>query len=115
GEPTGLTQSDRPCNLRGREGALSPFVFDVTGHHAIASEIHTAPPMHQTFQSGNVPHSGFSLCSFVPVMAGWHPREVPAPYAHFNVDSDELMFFCNPFYGAREGVVEEGTFPFHPG
>src|SRR2546429_663589 len=71
--------------------------------------------MHQTFQSGNVPHSGFSLCSFVPVMAGWHPLEVPAPYAHFNVDSDELMFFCNPFYGAREGVVEEGSFTFHPG
>jgi len=48
-------------------------------------------------------------------MAGWHPLEVPAPYAHFNVDSDELMFFCNPFYGAREGVVEEGSFTFHPG
>jgi homogentisate 1,2-dioxygenase len=25
------------------------------------------------------------------------------------------MFFCNPFYGAREGVVEEGSFTFHPG
>src|SRR5256885_7802202 len=55
------------------------------------------------------------LCSFVPVMAGWHPLEVPAPHAPFNVDSDELMFFCNPFYGAREGVVEEGSFTFHPG
>src|SRR5439155_1738112 len=83
-------------DLVGWEGALYPFVFDVKSHHGIAREIHTAPPMHQTFQSGNVPHSGFSLCSFVPVMAGWHPLEVPAPYAHFNVDSDELMFFCNP-------------------
>src|SRR5438445_701113 len=102
-------------DLAGWEGALYPFVFDIKSHHGIAREIHTAPPMHQTFQSGNVPQSGFSLCSFVPVMAGWHPREVPAPYAHFNVDSDELMFFCNAFYGAREGVIEEGSFTFHPG
>jgi len=115
GKITRITLGHHPFDLVGWEGALYPFVFDVKSHHGIAREIHTAPPMHQTFQSGNVPHSGFSLCSFVPVMAGWHPLEVPAPYAHFNVDSDELMFFCNPFYGAREGVVEEGSFTFHPG
>jgi len=115
GKITRITLGHHPFDLAGWEGALYPFVFDIKSHHGIAREIHTAPPMHQTFQSGNVPHSGFSLCSFVPVMAGWHPREVPAPYAHFNVDSDELMFFCNAFYGAREGVVEEGSFTFHPG
>ena len=115
GKITRITLGHHPFDLAGWEGALYPFVFDIKSHHGIAREIHTAPPMHQTFQSGNVPHSGFSLCSFVPVMAGWHPREVPAPYAHFNVDSDELMFFCNAFYGAREGVIEEGSFTFHPG
>src|SRR3989304_1248218 len=80
-----------PFGGGGWEGALSPFVFDVRSHHGIAREIHTAPPMHQTFQSGNVPNNGFSLCSFVPLMGGWHPKEVPAPYAHYNPDSDALM------------------------
>lgn len=115
GKITRITLGHHPFDLSGWEGALYPYVFDVKNHHGIAREIHTAPPMHQTFQSGNVPHDGFSLCSFVPVMAGWHPKEVPAPYAHYNVDSDELMFFCNPMYGARAGVVEEGSFTFHPG
>ena len=115
GRITRITLGHHPFDLVGWEGALYPYVFDVKSHHGIAREIHTAPPMHQTFQSGNVPHSGFSLCSFVPVMAGWHPKEVPAPYAHYNVDSDELMFFCNAMYGARAGVVEEGSFTFHPG
>ncbi len=115
GKVTRLTLGHHPFDVVGWEGALYPFAFDIHRHHGIAREIHTAPPVHQTFQSGNVPHSGFSLCSFVPVMAGWHPKEVPAPYGHYNVDSDELMFFCNPAYGARRGVIEEGSFTFHPG
>jgi homogentisate 1,2-dioxygenase len=115
GKITRITLGHHPFDVAGWEGALYPFVFDIHRHHGIAREIHTAPPMHQTFQSGNVPNNGFSLCSFVPLMSGWHPKEIPAPYAHFNADSDELMFFCNTSYGARKGVIEEGSFTFHPG
>ncbi len=110
-----LTMGHHPFDLIGWEGALYPFIFDINNHHAIAREIHTAPPAHQTFQSGQVPYNGFSLCSFVSQMEGWHEREIPAPYAHFNVDSDELMFFCNSSYGARKGVIREGSLTFHPG
>lgn len=92
-----------------------PFVFDIHNHHGIEREKHTAPPVHQTFQAGNVPNNGFSLCSFVPRMEGWHPKEVPAPYAHYNVDSDECMLFCNASYGVRKGVIQPGSFTFHPG
>ena len=104
-----------PFDLAGWEGALYPFGFDVKSHHGIAREIHTAPPMLQTFESGSLPHNGFSVCSFVPQMEGWNPKDVPAPYAHYNVDSDEVMFFSNTKYGARKGVIEEGSFTFHPG
>ena len=104
-----------PFDVVGWEGALYPFLFDVNNHHGIAREIHTAPPAHQTFQSGKVPDQGFSLCSFVPQVEGWHPRDVGAPYAHLNVDSDELMFFCNAAYGPRKGIVREGSLTFHPG
>ncbi len=115
GKVTEITLGHHPFCLVGWEGALYPFLFDINNHHGIAREIHTAPPVHQTFHSGLIPHMGFSLCSFVPQMEGWHEKEIPAPYAHYNVDSDEVMFFCNTSYGAREGVLKEGSFTFHPG
>lgn len=115
GKVSRMTMGHHPFDVSGWEGALYPFLFDVKSHHGIAREIHTAPPVHQTFQAGNVPNSGFSLCSFVPQMEGWHPKEIPAPYAHYNVDSDECMFFCNATYGARKGVIQPGSFTFHPG
>ena len=115
GRVTRLTLGHHPFDLVGWEGALYPFGFDIKNHHGIAREIHTAPPVHQTFQAGNPPYGGFSICSFVPQMEGWHPKEIPAPYAHFNVDSDECMFFSNVKYGARKGVIEEGSLTFHPG
>lgn len=115
GTITKTTLGHHPFDVTGWEGALYPYVFDIHNHHGIAREIHTAPPMHNTFQSGTVPHNGFSLCSFVPQMEGWHPKEVPAPYAHFNVDSDEFMFFCNASYGARKGIIQDGSVTFHPG
>lgn len=104
-----------PFDIAGWEGALYPFTFPIKNHHGIAREIHTAPPAHNTFQSGNVPHAGFSICSFVPQMDGWHPKEVCAPYAHMNVDSDEFMFFCNGSYGARKGIVRDGSVTLHQG
>ncbi|MDO8528206.1 MAG: homogentisate 1,2-dioxygenase [Deltaproteobacteria bacterium] len=115
GKVTKTTLGHHPFDVCGWEGALYPFVFPIKNHHGIAREIHTAPPVHQTFQAGNVPNNGFSLCSFVPQMEGWHPKDIPAPYGHFNVDSDECMFFCNVSYGARKGVIQEGSFTFHPG
>lgn len=115
GSVTELTLGHHPFDLCGWEGALYPFVFDINNHHGIAREIHTAPPAHQTFESGRVPYNGFSLCSFVPQPDGWHPKDVAAPYAHYNVDSDEVMFFCNTSYGARKGIIQEGSLTFHPG
>jgi homogentisate 1,2-dioxygenase len=110
-----LVLSHHPFDLTGWEGALYPYAFPILSHHGIARAIHTAPPMHETFETGNPPYSGFSVCSFVPQMEGWHPKDVPAPYAHYNVDSDEVMFFSNTSYGARKGFIREGALTFHPG
>ena len=115
GNITKLTLSHHPFDVVGWEGALYPFGFDIKNHHGIAREIHTAPPVHQTFQSGAAPHNGFSVCSFVPQMEGWHSKDIPAPYAHSNVDSDEVVFFSNASYGAREGLVKEGSITLHTG
>lgn len=114
GHLTEMVLGHHPFDVCGWEGALYPYVFDVANHHGIARSIHTAPPVHQTFQSGQAPYFGFSICSFVGQPDGWDKRDVPAPYAHFNVDSDEMMFFCNVNYGARKGVLQDGTMTFHP-
>ncbi|MBI5630140.1 MAG: homogentisate 1,2-dioxygenase [Elusimicrobia bacterium] len=115
GKVSKITLGHHPFDLSGWEGALFPFSFDSADHHSIAREIHTAPPTRQTFQSGNAPYNGFSVCTFRAQVEGWHPKDIPAPYAHYNVDSDELMFFSNTSYGARQGVIEPGSLTFHPG
>lgn len=115
GRVTQLTLGHHPFDVVGWEGALYPFVFNAHSHHDISREIHAEPPHHNTFQSGQIPYNGFSLCTFRTHMEGWHPHDVPAPYAHHNVDSDELMFFSNAHYGARKGVIQDGSFTFHPG
>jgi len=115
GSVTEMILGHHPFDVCGWEGALYPFTFPILNHHGIAREIHTAPPMHNTFQSGPIPQAGFSVCSFVPQMEGWHPKEVCAPYAHMNVDSDEFMFFCNGAYGARKGIVRDGSITLHQG
>lgn len=115
GQITELGFAHHPFDVCGWEGALYPYTFDVAHHYGIARAIHSAPPAHQTFQSGQAPYFGFAICSFVGQPEGWHPRDVAAPYAHFNVDSDEMMFFSNVNYGARKSVLKEGTMTFHPG
>lgn len=114
GRVSELTLSRHPFDLAGWEGSLFPFAFHILDHHGIAKATHAAPPMHQTFESGAAPHHGFAVCSFIPQPEGWDPREVPAPYAHSNVDSDELMFFSNASYGARKGVITDGALTYHP-
>jgi homogentisate 1,2-dioxygenase len=115
GRVTKLAATHHPFDLAGWEGALYPFSFDSADHHSIAREIHTAPPARQTFQAGQAPHNGFSICTFRSQIEGWHPKDIPAPYAHMNVDSDEVMFFSNTTYSAREGLIEPGSVTFHPG
>jgi homogentisate 1,2-dioxygenase len=112
---TELYLGHHPFDLIGWEGALYPWTFHTDDHHPLARRIHTAPPTRQTFQSGTAPHDGFAVCTFKGQIEGWHPGDTPAPYAHFNADSDEVMFFSNTSYGARKGAVEPGSFTFHPG
>jgi homogentisate 1,2-dioxygenase len=114
GAVTELTLGHHPFDLAGWEGSLYPFTFASADHHSLSREIHTAPPTRQTFQAGTAPHNGFSICTFRAQLEGWHPLDIPAPYAHFNVDSDEVMFFSNTNYGARKGVIEPGSMTFHP-
>ncbi|GIR22563.1 hypothetical protein CM15mP37_00680 [bacterium] len=74
----------------------------------ITGMIHQPPPVHQVFQA-----NGVVVCNFVPRLFDYHPLAVPAPYAHSNVDSDEILYYVDGNFMSRKGV-ETGSITFHP-
>jgi homogentisate 1,2-dioxygenase len=46
-------------------------------------------------------------------MLDFHPEAIKVPYNHSNVDSDEVMYYCDSKYTARRGIVE-GSITMHP-
>lgn len=66
------------------------------------------PPTHQVFAAG-----GFVICAFCPRMLDFHPQSIKVPYNHSNVDSDEVMYYCDSKYTARRGI-SEGSITMHP-
>jgi homogentisate 1,2-dioxygenase len=46
-------------------------------------------------------------------MLDYHPEAIVVPYVHSNVDSDEVLYYCNDKFGSRKGI-EEGSITLHP-
>jgi len=97
-----------PFDLIGWDGYVFPYAFSIHDFQPITGAIHMPPPIHQTFQ-GN----GFVVCSFCPRMLDYHPDAIPVPYNHSNVDSDEVLYYCNDKFGSRRGI-QEGSITLHP-
>ena len=97
-----------PFDLVGWDGFYFPFIFNIHDFMPITGKIHQPPPVHQTFQ-GN----GFVICSFVPRLFDYHPKSIPAPYAHSNVDSDEIIFYAEGQFMSRKDI-EKGSITYHP-
>ena len=97
-----------PCDIIGWDGYYYPWAFNINNFMPITGKIHQPPPVHQTFQA-----PGLVICSFAPRLFDYHPESIPAPYAHSNVDSDEILYYVNGNFMSREGV-EEGSITFHP-
>jgi homogentisate 1,2-dioxygenase len=97
-----------PLDVVGWDGYCFPYAFSIHDFQPITGQIHMPPPIHQTFV-GN----GFVVCSFCPRMLDYHPQAVAVPYAHSNVDSDEVLYYCNDKFGSRKGI-EEGSITLHP-
>ena len=63
------------------------------------------PPVHLTFTA-----PGFVICSFVPRLFDFHDEAIPIPYAHSNVDSDEVIFYVDGNFMSRKGSgIEAGS------
>ncbi|QKV97084.1 homogentisate 1,2-dioxygenase [Streptomyces sp. NA02950] len=100
-----------PFDVVGWDGCLYPYTFNIEDFEPITGRIHQPPPAHQVFEGEN-----FVICNFVPRKVDYHPRAIPVPYYHSNVDSDEVMFYCGGDYEARSGSgVGQGSLSLHPG
>lgn len=97
-----------PFDLVGWDGFYFPWIFNLNDFMPITGMIHQPPPVHQVFQA-----SGLVICNFVPRLFDYHPLAVPAPYAHSNVDSDEILYYAEGNFMSRKGI-ETGSITFHP-
>lgn len=98
-----------PCDVVGWDGYLYPWTFNIKNFEPITGRIHQPPPVHQTFAGPN-----FVVCSFVPRLFDYHPLSIPAPYAHSNIDSDEVLYYVHGEFMSRRGV-EFASITEHPG
>jgi homogentisate 1,2-dioxygenase len=97
-----------PLDVVGWDGYLYPWILNIGDFEPITGRIHMPPPIHQTFEGHN-----FVICSFVPRLYDYHPEAIPAPYAHSNVDSDEVLYYVEGNFMSRKGVKQE-SITLHP-
>jgi homogentisate 1,2-dioxygenase len=110
----GLTRyryAHHPFDVVGWDGCLYPHRLSIHDFEPITGRVHQPPPVHQTFAG-----PGFVVCSFVPRRLDYHPAAVPAPYNHANVDSDEVLYYCDGDFTSRKGAgIAAGSLSLHPG
>ena len=97
-----------PFDIVGWDGYCYPWAFNINDFCPITGKVHMPPPIHQNFHGHN-----FVICSFCPRMLDFHPEAIVIPYNHSNVDSDEVLYYCNDKFGSRKGI-EEGSITMHP-
>ena len=105
---TRYTLAHHPFDVIGWDGFVYPFTFNADDFEPITGTVHQPPPIHQTFES-----SGFVVCTFAPRLLDTHPDAIKVPYAHSNVESDEVLYYVRGRFGSRRGV-EESSFTLHP-
>ena len=102
------TLAQHPFDVVGWDGMVYPFTFNADDFEPITGTIHQPPPIHQTFEA-----PGLVICTFAPRLLDTHPDAIKVPYAHSNVQADEVLYYVRGRFGSRRGV-EEGSFTLHP-
>jgi homogentisate 1,2-dioxygenase len=98
-----------PFDVIGWDGYNFPYGFSIHNFEPITGRIHQPPPVHQTFET-----TGFVVCSFCPRLYDYHPKAIPAPYNHSNIDSDEVIYYVDGDFMSRNNI-EQGHITLHPG
>jgi homogentisate 1,2-dioxygenase len=105
---TRYTLAQHPFDVAGWDGFVYPFTFNADDFEPITGTVHQPPPIHQTFEA-----QGFVLCTFAPRQLDAHPEAIKVPYAHSNVQADEVLYYVRGHFGSRRGV-EEASITLHP-
>jgi homogentisate 1,2-dioxygenase len=105
---TRYTMMHHPFDVVGWDGMVYPYTFNADDFEPITGTVHQPPPVQQTFDG-----PGFVLCTFAPRMLDTHPEAIKVPYAHSNVQADEVLYYVRGKFGSRRGV-EESSFTLHP-
>ncbi len=105
---TRYTLANHPFDVVGWDGMAYPFAFNADDFEPITGTVHQPPPVHQTFEA-----TGFVLCTFAPRLLDTHPEAIKVPYAHSNVQADEVLYYVRGRFGSRRGV-EEASITLHP-
>ena len=102
------TYASHPFDVVGWDGYNFPYKFSIHDFEPITGRVHQPPPVHQTFET-----SAFVICSFCPRLYDYHPRSIPAPYNHSNIDSDEVLYYVDGDFMSRNHI-EKGMITLHP-
>lgn len=103
-----ITYATHPFDVVGWDGYNFPYAMSIHDFEPITGRIHLPPPIHQNFEGHN-----FVICSFVPRLYDYHPKSIPAPYNHSNIDSDEMLYYVDGDFMSRNHV-EKGYISLHP-
>ncbi len=98
-----------PFDVVGWDGFMYPYAISIHDFEPITGRVHQPPPVHQMYAGRN-----FVVCSFVPRKFDYHPKAIPAPYNHSNIDSDEVLYYVEGEFMSRKGI-DRGSFTLHPG
>ena len=106
---TKITMAQHPFDVVGWDGFVYPYTFNAWDFEPLTGTIHLPPPYQQTFEC-----RGFVICTFAPRHLDHHPDAVKVPYAHSNVEADEVLFYVDGEFGSRRGV-QLCSMTLHPG
>ena len=98
-----------PFDVVGWDGYNYPYGFSIHNFEPITGRVHQPPPVHQTFEA-----KSYVICSFCPRLYDYHPKAIPAPYNHSNIDSDEVLYYVDGDFMSRNDIGP-GVITLHPG
>jgi homogentisate 1,2-dioxygenase len=105
---TRYVMAHHPFDVVGWDGMDYPYTFNADDFEPITGTIHQPPPVQQTFDA-----PGFVVCTFAPRLLDTHPEAIKVPYAHSNVQADEVLYYVRGRFGSRRGV-EKASITLHP-
>ncbi len=103
-----LVYAAHPFDVVGWDGYNYPYGFSIHNFEPITGRVHQPPPVHQNFET-----KGFVVCSFCPRLYDYHPKAIPAPYNHSNIDSDEVLYYVDGDFMSRNNI-KPGHITLHP-